>query len=181
MAYEDIGIILTVTPHINPDGLVVMDVAPEISTISDSTVAISEDFDAAVFNKRSAYAREAIKDGQTIIIGGLMQDQLDDTIKKVPLLGDIPLLGELFKSTETKKTKTELLLFLTPHVAKDPYELEEISDDEREGTKIVPDAVEEGMFDDHLKGLQRGGKQQRQAPDTEGDAQMPKDSHEHDR
>lgn len=181
VAYEDIGIILTVTPHINPDGLVVMDVAPEISTISDSTVAISEDFDAAVFNKRSAYARVAIKDGQTIIIGGLMQDQLDDTIKKVPLLGDIPLLGELFKSTETKKTKTELLLFLTPHVAKDPYELEEISDDEREGTKIVPDAVEEGMFDDHLKGLQRGGKQQRQAPDTEGDAQMPKDSHEHER
>ena len=178
VAYEDIGIILTVTPHINPDGLVVMDVAPEISTISDSTVAISEDFDAAVFNKRSAYARVAIKDGQTIIIGGLMQDQLDDTIKKVPFLGDIPLLGELFKSTETKKTKTELLLFLTPHVAKDPYELEEISDDEREGTKIVPDAVEAGMFDDHLKGLQRGGKQQRQAPANVGDGVREKDQEE---
>ena len=161
VSYEDIGIILTVTPHINPDGLVVMDVAPEISTISDSTVAISEDFDAAVFNKRSAYARVAIQDGQTIIIGGLMQDQLDDTIKKVPFLGDIPLLGELFKSTETKKTKTELLLFLTPHVAKDPYELKEISDGERDGTKIVPDAVKKGMFDQHLKGLQRGSKQHR--------------------
>ena len=156
--YEDIGIILTVTPHINPDGLVVMDVAPEISTISDSTVPISENFNAVVFNKRAAFARVAIMDGQTIIIGGLMQDQLNDTVKKVPLLGDIPLLGELFKSTQTKKTKTELLIFLTPHVAKDPDDLKKISDYENRGTKIVPDAVEEGMFEDHMQSLERDSR-----------------------
>jgi general secretion pathway protein D len=128
--YEDIGIILEVTPHINPDGLVIMDVRPEISTTTAETVPISETVDAPVFAKRSAETRIAIKDNQTIVIGGLMQDSETETIRKVPLLGDIPLLGRLFSRKIKNKEKTELLIFLTPCVARDENELAGISERE---------------------------------------------------
>jgi len=118
--YEDVGIILTVTPHVNPDGLVLMDVAPEISTVTDTTVPISETVNATIYAKRSAQTQVAIHNGQTIVIGGLMEDRITDAVRKVPFLGDIPILGELFKHTTKDKVKTELLIFLTPHVAEQP-------------------------------------------------------------
>jgi general secretion pathway protein D len=154
--YEDIGIIVSVTPHINPEGLVIMDVSPEISTITGDTVPISETVSAPVFAKRSAQTRVAVPDGHTIVIGGLMEDRLTDNIKKVPILGDIPLLGELFKRKVQNKTKTELLIFLTPHVAKQPEDLQPMSKDEQAGTKQTRKAVEEGAFEEHMEGMQRG-------------------------
>ena len=91
--YQDIGIILDVTPHINPEGLVIMDVSPEISQLTGTTVPISSNVSAPVFAKRSAQSRVAIQDGQTIVIGGLMQDNKTSTLTKVPFLGDIPGIG----------------------------------------------------------------------------------------
>ena len=154
--YDDIGIILNVTPHINPQGLVTLDVYPEISTLTGETVPISETVRAPVFAKRSAQSRVAIRDGHTIVIGGLMEDRFTKSVEKVPLLGDIPGLGLLFQRTVEKKTKTELLIFLTPHVALDPDDLKGMSEDERAGTKVVQDAVEKGALEEHLKGMQRG-------------------------
>jgi general secretion pathway protein D len=154
--YRDIGIILNVTPHINPDGLVILDVAPEISSLTGTTVPIQAGVDAPVIAKRSADSRVGIPNGQTIVIGGMMEDKKTSTIRKVPLLGDIPVLGLLFKRTEVTKTKTELLIFLTPHVAQQPVKLHNMSQDEMNGVKLTPNAVQPGTFDDHLKGLQRG-------------------------
>ena len=152
--YEDIGIILEVTPHINPDGLVIMDVKPEISAITGKTVPISETVNASVFAKRSAECRVAIRDGQTIVIGGLIEDQKRDIIKQVPLLGDIPLLGYLFRRTVKETRKTELLIFLTPHVATKDEELKAISEKEKAGSNLVQNAVEPGAFEEHMKGMQ---------------------------
>ncbi|NLW50440.1 MAG: type II secretion system protein GspD [Candidatus Brocadiaceae bacterium] len=154
--YQDIGIILNVTPHINPDGLVIMDVNPEISAVTDSTVPISESLSATVINKRSASTRVAVRDGQTIVIGGLMEDRKTQGVRKVPILGDIPLLGALFRRTVTDKVKTELLIFLTPHVAPEPDMLRAMSDDEMTGVHIVPGAVEPGAFDGHMRGMGLG-------------------------
>ena len=154
--YDDIGIILYVTPHINPQGLVTMDIYPEISTITGQTVPISETVSAPVFAKRSAQSRLAIRDGQTIVIGGLMEDRNTKTVSKVPLLGDIPLIGAAFRRTIEKKTKTELLIFLTPHVAQQPEDLQGMSEDEQAGTKLIRNAVEPGDFPDHMRGMQRG-------------------------
>ena len=159
--YQDIGIILDVTPHINPDGLVIMDVYPEISALTGQTVPISSTTSAPVFAKRSAQSRVSIRDGQTIVIGGLMQDQLTKNIQKVPLLGDIPLIGMLFQSSTTTKAKTELLIFMTPHVATQPESLTTMTEDEKAGMKIVPEAVEKGTFQEHMRGMQRG-----EAPST---------------
>ncbi|MBL7189548.1 MAG: hypothetical protein ISS70_24735, partial [Phycisphaerae bacterium] len=114
---NDIGIVLNVTPSINPDGLVNMTVNPRITTRSAESVAITETLFAEAFSTRSAETKVSVRDGQTIVIGGLIEDKLTDTIKKIPLLGDIPIAGHLFKRTIKEKTKTELLIFLTPHVA----------------------------------------------------------------
>jgi general secretion pathway protein D len=155
--YQDIGIILDVTPHINPDGLVIMDVSPQISSQSDQSVPIQPGVNAPVFNQRSADSRVGIRDGETIVIGGLMQDQKTQTITKIPLLGDIPLLGLLFHRNQVTKTKTELLIFLTPHVAQAADHLRPMSIDEMRSLRLTPAAVEPGTFQDHLRGLQLGG------------------------
>ncbi|HAU37954.1 MAG TPA: type II secretion system protein GspD [Phycisphaerales bacterium] len=165
--YDDIGIILTVTPHINPQGLVTLDVYPEISTLTGETIPISETVNAPVFAKRSAESRVAIRDGQTIVIGGLMEDRNTKSVDKVPVLGDIPGLGLLFQRTVDKKTKTELLIFLTPHVAQQPEELKDMSEAEKAGTKAVRDAVEPGAFEEHLRGMNRGAASQPAKQETE--------------
>jgi general secretion pathway protein D len=129
--YQNIGISLEVTPKINSKGFVTMDIAPEVSTISeDETVSISENFNATVFTTRSCSGRVAVKDGQTIVVGGLMEDDDSEIVKKVPLLGDLPLLGVLFRSTEKSNEKKELLIFLTPIVAQRESELASITEHE---------------------------------------------------
>ena len=85
-----------------------------------------------------------------------MQDQNTETVNKVPLLGDIPLLGELFKRTQNTKTKTELLIFITPHVATAPEKLRKMSEEETDHTSIVGKAVYPGAFQEHLQGLEAG-------------------------
>jgi hypothetical protein len=141
---------------VNPDGLVIMDVQPTISALTQSTVQISEQFSAPITNTRSALSRVAIENGKTIVIGGLMEDRKDEQIHKVPVLGDIPWIGAAFRRVERTKTKTELLIFLTPHVASGPELLPGMTDDELRGTKLTPNAVDPGVYDEHRVGLQRG-------------------------
>jgi general secretion pathway protein D len=153
--YRDIGLSLNVTPHINPDGVVILDVTPEISQLTSQTVPISSTTFAPVIAKRSAESRIGVKDGQTIVIGGLMEDRKTSDVQKVPILGDIPVLSYIFNRTQVKKTKTELLIFLTPHVAQRPEELEPMADDEAHNTRLTPNAVTPGTFDDHMDALRR--------------------------
>ena len=154
--YKDVGILLDVVPHINSEGLVILDVAPEISALTGETVPISDTAAQPIIAKRSAQTRVGIRNGQTIVIGGLMEDRKTETIDKVPFIGDIPYIGEAFKRKQNKKTKTELLIFLTPHVAAEATHLKDMSKDEIEGSKLVPNAVDPNAFQDHMEGLQRG-------------------------
>jgi general secretion pathway protein D len=155
--YQDIGIILTVTPHINPEGMVTMLVSPQISSLTSKTVTIQQGVELPVFDVRSADSYLTVHDGQTVVIGGMMQDQKTEAVSKIPLLGDIPFLGKLlFSYTTTDKTKTELLIFLTPHVAADPSILKPMANDEMHGLRLTPNAVDPGVFQDHLRGLERG-------------------------
>jgi general secretion pathway protein D len=154
ISYEDIGIILEVTPTINNESLVIMDVKPEISTMTGETVLISDNVEAAVYAKRSTNSRVAVANGQTIVIGGLMQDKDTDTIEKVPLLGDIPLLGLLFQRNRTKTEKTELLIFLTPLVAQSGEDLENISNQESSRSKILNDPQKYPSLQEHMNNMQ---------------------------
>jgi type II secretion system protein D len=120
--YQQIGIILNVIPRINPDGFVKLTVAPEISSISDASVDISPGVKAIIINSRSAETTVTVQDGHTIVIGGLITTKDNNTEDKVPFLGDIPLLGWLFKSTRVSKDRTELLIILTPTVIRNVQE-----------------------------------------------------------
>ncbi len=151
--YEDIGIILEVTPSINPDGLVSMDVRPEISTTTANTVPISETVDAAVFAKRSAESRVAIRDGDTIVIGGLVQDHDTESVDKIPILGDVPLLGLLFQRKQTTSQKTELLIFLTPQVAMKDDKLKEITKEHNARSKLFQNSSNFPAFEDHFEAM----------------------------
>jgi general secretion pathway protein D len=161
--YEDIGIILTVTPQINSEGLVVMTVSQEISTIADQAIPVAPDQDAVVFNQREVTTQVGVSHGQTVVIGGLVQDELSETVRKVPIVGDIPLLGQFFKRTERSKVKTELLLFLSPEVITSPDQLTPASEKIKAESETLDNAIEPGRMQEHLDKL-------RATPGNEGTA-----------
>lgn len=137
--YENIGIILEVTPHINPDGLVTMIVTPEISDLASAaeSVEITPGVLSPTFTVNRASTSVAVRNGTTIVIGGLIRDSIDDSVQKIPVLGDIPLIGALFSNTSYRKVKRELMIFLTPYVAFTAMQLEEITQLERARLKLV--------------------------------------------
>ncbi len=148
--YEDIGIILRVTPYITPDGLVEMHVLPEISTMTGDSVPISENVSAPVFAKRSAETHVIIPDGKTVAIGGLMQDNNTESVSKIPILGDIPLIGALFRRTKTEKAKTELIIFLTPYVVNSTDLLEAMTEVEKDRTRLMHEVFSEEQLDRYI-------------------------------
>ncbi|MCG3124989.1 MAG: hypothetical protein GIKADHBN_03499 [Phycisphaerales bacterium] len=113
---RDVGIILNVTPSINADGFVRLEIAPEISTLSERSTQISEDFSAPIIRKRTLSTNVTVKDGQSVVIGGLLQNTSEMRDTKIPLLGDVPVVGELFKSRNNKSVRTELMVIVTPRV-----------------------------------------------------------------
>ncbi|MFH0790318.1 MAG: hypothetical protein V2A64_01655 [Candidatus Omnitrophota bacterium] len=120
--FVEVGITLKVTPMINDDGKITMSLEPEVSEkISDylltATVGTeSIDYSIPIIDKRNATTKVIIGNGQTLIIGGLIKDKTTKNISKIPLLGDIPYLGHLFKSEKNVKDKTELLIFVSPTI-----------------------------------------------------------------
>lgn len=113
--FEDVGIVLNVVPRITSNGYVTMDVLQTANDLQGFTT-----FNAPIVNQRQAETTVAVKDGETIILGGIIRNTVSSTVKKVPLLGDIPFLGNLFKSTTKDAQRTELLVFLTPRVVRNP-------------------------------------------------------------
>lgn len=113
---REVGIILEVTPTISSDGFVRMDISPEISSVSDRATQIDENFEVPIITQRRLSTTVAVSDGQSVVIGGLIQTSESSRETKVPLLGDIPLIGGLFRTDSSEKIKTELLIILTPYV-----------------------------------------------------------------
>lgn len=153
LEYRDVGIILQVTPFITSNDLVEMIVSPEISNLSDQTVMISggtNSVGAPVINTRAADTVVVTPNGQTVVIGGLMQTTKTMSESKVPWLGDIPGLGALFRRRVTGNTKTELLIFLTPHIVKSPVQLAAMTSGEQANQQVVPQAFSQQELDRFL-------------------------------
>jgi len=151
VSYQTVGIILDVTPHINPDGYVSLEVRPEISNRTDSTIPITEGVFAPVFGKRAATTTVTVKDGETIVIGGLITTEERENESKIPILGDIPGLGALFRATVTSKRQTELLIVLTPVVVKNEREARAMSERARDEIDLLPYNVRRSPL---MEGLQ---------------------------
>lgn len=107
---QDVGITLKVTPHINEGDSLILELEQEVSSL---TGASSSDL---ITNQRKISTSVMAQDGETIVLGGLVKDDVQESVQKVPLLGDIPLLGRLFRSNNTKITKTNLLVFIRPTI-----------------------------------------------------------------
>jgi type II secretion system protein D len=134
--YRDVGTSLTVRPTINPDGYVNLQIAQEVSTATSE-----QQFGAPVISTREASTLLYVKDGQTAVIGGLIDHQQERTRAGIPILKDIPVLGALFGSTRRVDLNTELFLFLTPHVITTDDDLDHARDAVQQGTRRLPDPL----------------------------------------
>ena len=142
VSYQDVGIILRVTPFITTSKTVEMIVSPEISSLSSQMVQISTSFSAPVINKTSAETVVVTPDQTTVVIGGLMQKQVSANVSKVPLLGDIPFVGNAFKRTTKSTSKTELLIFLTPYIVEGTDKLDDLTVDQVNRTDLPQQAFQ---------------------------------------
>ncbi|UTW07387.1 type II secretion system secretin GspD [Pseudomonas benzenivorans] len=122
---KDIGVTLKVTPHINEGASLRLEIEQEISSIAPTAQGINAV--DLITNKRSIKSTILAEDGQVIVLGGLIQDDITQTDSKVPLLGDIPFLGRLFRSTQDTHIKRNLMVFLRPTVVRDAAGLAALS------------------------------------------------------
>jgi len=128
MNFEEAGIILSVTPTISEDGDIIMDLQPEISektddydvTIDPGGGSQSVTYTVPIIETRQARTRVVVGSGDTLIIGGLIKNKEIESELKIPLLGDIPYLGYLFKTTRKTMDKRELVIFVSPTIMKEP-------------------------------------------------------------
>jgi general secretion pathway protein D len=157
---KDIGVTLKVTPHINEGATLRLEIEQEISSIAPSGGLNAQAVDL-VTNKRSIKSTILAEDGQVIVLGGLIQDDVTNTVSKVPLLGDLPLLGGLFRSTRESHIKRNLMVFLRPTVVRDRAGLAALSGrkyadvhifDDSEGTPGLLPARAEQLFDSNSAG-----------------------------
>jgi general secretion pathway protein D len=132
--YKDVGITLKITPQISHDRMVRLNISQE-STKLDQQTTVSSDRPTTL--KRTIDTTVIVKDGNTVVIGGLIDDSFSDTEFKTPCLGDIPLLGRLFRTTSTGDDKTNLFVFITPHVVKNPDEARAILDSKKEQVQQI--------------------------------------------
>ncbi|MDU0458885.1 MAG: type II secretion system secretin GspD [Geobacteraceae bacterium] len=124
---KDIGINLKIKPQVSEGDYIRLDINQEISAVKDSKGQAID----LITTKRSAKTSVVVKDKETVVIGGLIQDTEDETIQKVPFLGDIPGLGWLFKTKTKTRKKTNLMILLTPRIVRDASDLMTVSDEQR--------------------------------------------------
>ena len=126
--FRDTGVILEVTPRVNAGGLVVLDVLQEVSDVVETTTS---DIDSPTIQQRFIESTVAVQSGDTVALGGLIRDRHEESVSGLPLLSDIPVLGNLFKTTEVVERRTELLVLITPRVVRDRREALEVTDELR--------------------------------------------------
>ena len=144
--YKDVGISLEITPHISQGGLIRLEIDSEFTKlIEDVTVASA---DTPTTAKRQAQTVVSMNSGSTVVIGGLIRDDKVTVVKKIPILGDVPVLGALFRLNRDRLQKTNLLIFITPHVMGDQRDLETMTKQKREQMHSVLNGSEKGQIQD---------------------------------
>jgi general secretion pathway protein D len=159
--YQNVGIILNVTPFIGDNSLVQMILQPQTSQLDTSTPGQVITYGSSFLNSSPVYApnidiRSAntvvvTPDGQTVVIGGLIGNTKSSNESKIPFLGDIPLLGNLFKETTKSAEKQELLIFVTPHIVEAPSQLAMMSSRETRQSDLMTNSISEQELDQYLE------------------------------
>ena len=135
--YKDVGVTLNIVPQINQERFVRLKISQEVAQVVEAESVIG----LPTTLKRVAKTTVTVKDGHTVVIGGLIDQALNESTSSVPCLGDIPGLGWLFRTTSRAEDKTNLFIFITPHIIENPDEAKEVYEEKR----------------DHIEKLQGGG------------------------
>ncbi len=129
VSYRDTGVILSITPHINESGRVLLDLEQEVSSVAQTT---SSNINSPTIQQRKVKTSVVLNDAEALALGGLRQDHRSVSRDQVPLFGDIPLLGAAFRSKDDSATQTELVILITPHVIRSLSEARGVTDEFRE-------------------------------------------------
>jgi general secretion pathway protein D len=132
--FRDTGVILKVTPRVNGNGEVLLDISQEVSSVVKTTTS---DLDSPTIHQRRIVSSVAVRSGDTIALGGLISDNRTATNSGIPLLKDVPYLGNLFKTTDITGDRTELLVFITPRVSQDNADNRRITEELRREMKLL--------------------------------------------
>jgi general secretion pathway protein D len=132
--YRDTGVLLDIIPRVNASGMVTLDIIQEVS---DVTATESSDIDSPTIQQRRIASTVAINSGQTVALGGLIRDRNEVGETGIPVLGDIPLVGNLFKTTSDQVRRTELLVLLTPRVIRDSAEARAVTEELRKRLRAL--------------------------------------------
>jgi general secretion pathway protein D len=134
--YRDVGTSLAILPTINDDGYVNLQVAQQVSTATAET-----QFGAPIISTREAATHLFVRDGQTVVIGGLVERERDQSTSGIPLLKDLPLIGGLFGSASNTTANSELFVFLTPHVIASDADADRVREGVQGGTEFLRDQL----------------------------------------
>jgi type II secretion system protein D len=137
---EDVGLVLTATPHISPDGYVTLEIKQEVSNLSGDTIQITEGVTQPIFQTREVTTNVTVRDGETVVIGGLITERESEGQTRIPFFGDIPVLGRLFRTDSISKSRTELMVVLTVDVLQSDEDMRRMSREERD-LFALPDRI----------------------------------------
>jgi type II secretion system protein D len=157
---EDVGIVLTATPHISPDGYVTVEMSQEISSFGGENFQITEGVSQPVFNTSEVQTNVTLRDGETVVIGGLITSRHSEGHNKVPLIGDIPLIGHLFRATGISEQKTELLIVMTVDILRTDQDARHMSIEQRDKF-VLPDSIRSSAL---MEGLRITAEEQGMGP-----------------
>ena len=155
--YKDVGVILEVTPHINNTG----DVALKIRAEASSIVPGQTLFGGAILDTRNFKTDLTARNGETLVLGGIIQRQKSDTLRKTPILGSIPGLGWAFKKKDNVSREVELIVFLRPKVVRSPEEARELSDEVDRKAPLIKKWREESMERKEEKKLEKKNEEKK--------------------
>lgn len=132
--YRDTGVIVKITPRVNDNGLVLIDIAQEVSDVAPTTTST---LNSPTFSERRFTSSVAVKDGETIALGGLISDSRNKTSSGLPYLRDIPVIGAVFGNESDQNARTELLVLLTPHVIRTDTDAQAATEELRRRLRAV--------------------------------------------
>lgn len=135
--YKSVGVKLKITPHITADGNITLDLYQEVNSVIGSTTTLGSTIIPPKLGKRDIKTNITVQNGKTVVVGGLITNTKSITETKVPILGDIPLLGYLFKQHNESYKKTNLLVFITPHLVTKSEKLDAITEQKKDEQKLL--------------------------------------------
>jgi general secretion pathway protein D len=137
--YLNTGVILRVSPRVNSNGVITLEISQEVS---DVTATTSSTLNAPTINQRRVESTVSVADGETVALAGLIRENQSLSKSGLPLVSNIPVVGNLFKSTDDNRGRTELLILLAPHVVHNPSEAKTMTDEVRSRLHAIEPVLE---------------------------------------